>query len=169
MAERQKVLGKDYSDDFRTVTINFLGTDDTLTVNVEALPEAVRKQAICHGLVQKLGDAAAGESGVAAYDAVMTVYERLVAGDWTKVREGVGPRPSIVAEAVCRVLEKAGKVFNRAAKIIEYTGKDSKAKRDGALANAVVKAEFDAIQAERAMERADKSAALAVGASVDSL
>jgi hypothetical protein len=55
-------------------------------------------------------------------------------------------------------LEKAGKTFDRVAKIAEYTGKDSKAKRDGALANAVVKAAFDEIQAERAIYRAAKSA-----------
>jgi hypothetical protein len=73
MAERQKVLSKDYSDDFRTVTIKFLGTSDVLTVNVAGLPEAIRNQAICHGLVQKLGDAAAGEAGTDAYDAVMSV------------------------------------------------------------------------------------------------
>lgn len=71
----------------------------TLVISPLNLNEAIRSQAIMHGLKQKLVDAAAisrdTDTGRAAtidtkYEAVREVYERLLAGEWNKTRTGEG-------------------------------------------------------------------------------
>ena len=72
---------------------------ETLRINVRDLSETIAYQALCHGLKQKLVDAAAisrnpdtGRSATVTdkYNAVREVYERLLAGQWNKVRDGAG-------------------------------------------------------------------------------
>ena len=69
----------------------------TLTMQVGDLAPTIIAQAIMHGLKQKLVDAAAisrdPETGKTAtietkYAAVKEVYDRLLAGEWNKRREG---------------------------------------------------------------------------------
>lgn len=169
MADKTKVLDKDYSDDFKTVTIKFLESGEVLSFDIGTLKPETVVQAACHGLVQKLGDAAAGKQGDEAYDAVMAVYERLVAGDWSKARESAGPRPSMVAEAVIRAKEAAGLTVDKAAILAKYTGKDAGDARKAALSNAAVKAAYDQLKLESAQARAAKSQAAASGVDVSSL
>jgi len=66
-----------------------------------------------HGLKQKLVDAAAisrnPETGRAAsvedkYQAVKTVYDRLLAGQWNAPREGGGTTGGLLLQALCRLL-----------------------------------------------------------------
>lgn len=162
MAERNKVLSKDYADDFSNVTIKFLESGEVLTVNISALSAEVRAQAICHGLIQKLGDAAAGETGDEAYNSVMGVYERIAAGEWAKVREKGEVRPTIVAEAVIRAAQADGHVIDdakRAAVVAKYTGKDAAPARKAALSNVKVAAAAEAIRRELADARLAKRAA----------
>jgi len=121
-----------------------------------------------HGLAQKLGDTYAGKTVAEAIEAVETVLERLAADDWVKAREGAGARPSLVVDAIIAALVAAGQVVDEARKagIVEKT-KD-KADRDAALANPVIKAEYERIKAERAAARASKAAAAAEGQTLDS-
>lgn len=67
--------------------------------NANGLREEIRQAALMHGLKQKLVDAAAisrnPDTGRSAsvedkYHAVYEVYERLLAGEWNKRREGGG-------------------------------------------------------------------------------
>jgi hypothetical protein len=68
-----------------------------ITIRAKDISDSVLEQALLHGLKQKLVDAAAisrnTETGRAAstqdkFDAVKEVYDRLLAGQWNKGREG---------------------------------------------------------------------------------
>lgn len=155
-APRAKVLEKDYSDDFAVVTIKFLESGDSLEVNVGDLSEEIRSAALCHGLVQKLGDAAAGKSGDDAREAVMSVYERLIAGDWTKGKDVSGPRPSMVADAVMAHLTATNTPFEKEAILSKYTGKGTEDNRKRALGNAGVKYQYEKIKLDRQTARLAK-------------
>jgi hypothetical protein len=162
-SERKRVLDKDYADDFTSVTVKLLETGETATIDVASLSDEIRAQAICHGLLQKIGDAAAGKSGDEAAEAVLAVVERLRAGDWT-IKGEAGPRPTLVAEAVMAVCDADGVAYDRAAVIAKYTGKDGEPARKKALANPAVRAAYEAKRAEAAVARAAKMAEKAKGA-----
>ena len=83
-----------------------------LALTASQLTHNVMEYAIFHGLKQKLVDAAAisrnPETGRAAsvedkYQAVKTVYDRLLAGQWNAVREGGGATGGLLLQALCRM------------------------------------------------------------------
>lgn len=72
---------------------------DAMTVRMSDLTPAIATQCLMHGLKQKLVDAAAisrnpdtGRSATVGdkYNAVREVLDRLLSGQWNKVREGAG-------------------------------------------------------------------------------
>lgn len=80
-----------------------------LTVGLDALTPEIQRAAMLHGLKQKLVDAAAisrdTATGKAAtietkYDAVREVYDRLMAGEWNKKREGGGATSGLLKRAL---------------------------------------------------------------------
>ena len=83
-----------------------------LVLHPDELTGDITFAAIMHGLKQKLVDAAAisrnPETGRAAtvedkYQAVKTVYDRLLAGQWNAVREGGGATGGLLLQALCRM------------------------------------------------------------------
>lgn len=84
-----------------------------IELNPVDLADSVYKQAVYHGLKQKLVDAAAisrnPETGRSAsiedkYQAVKTVYDRLLAGHWNAVRgEGGTGTGGLLFAALCRM------------------------------------------------------------------
>ena len=83
-----------------------------LAITASQLTNNVMEYAIFHGLKQKLVDAAAisrnPETGRAAsvedkYQAVKTVYDRLLAGQWNATREGGGATGGLLLQALCRM------------------------------------------------------------------
>ena len=84
-----------------------------IELNPVDLADSVYKQAVYHGLKQKLVDAAAisrnPETGRSAsiedkYQAVKTVYDRLIAGHWNAVRgEGGTGTGGLLFAALCRM------------------------------------------------------------------
>ena len=85
-----------------------------LTLDAGRLGEEVLKAAMLHGLKQKLVDAAAisrnPETGRAAsvedkYEAVRTVYDRLLTGHWNAQREGAGAGGGLLLQALCRMYD----------------------------------------------------------------
>lgn len=85
---------------------------ETLTLRADRLNTDIQQQAMLHGLKQKLVDAAAisrnPETGRAAsvedkFQAVKTVYDRLLAGAWNAVREGGGATGGLLLQALCRM------------------------------------------------------------------
>ena len=85
----------------------------TLTIKPAELSKSIIAQAIMHGLKQKLVDAAAisrnTETGRAAsvadkFEAVREVYDRLLAGEWNKRREGgASAAGGLLFRALCRM------------------------------------------------------------------
>lgn len=89
---------------------------ESLTIKPAELSPTIVAQAIMHGLKQKLVDAAAisrnPETGRAAsvadkFDAVKEVYDRLLAGEWNKRREGGagGSSGGLLFRALCRMYD----------------------------------------------------------------
>lgn len=83
-----------------------------IELNPVDLADSVYKQAVYHGLKQKLVDAAAisrnPETGRSAsiedkYQAVKTVYDRLLAGAWNATREGGGATGGLLLQALMRM------------------------------------------------------------------
>ena len=83
-----------------------------LAITASQLSNHVMEYAIFHGLKQKLVDAAAisrnPETGRAAtvedkFQAVQTVYDRLLAGQWNATREGGGATGGLLLQALCRM------------------------------------------------------------------
>ena len=84
-----------------------------LAITASQLPNHVMEYAIYHGLKQKLVDAAAisrnPETGRAAsvedkYQAVKTVFDRLLTGQWNATREGGGGNAGgLLLQALCRM------------------------------------------------------------------
>ena len=97
--------------DGNTLTLTF-ANGETLTMRGDALNSDVQQYAMMHGLKQKLVDAAAisrnPETGRAAtvedkFQAVKTVYDRLLAGQWNATREGGGATGGLLLQALCRM------------------------------------------------------------------
>ena len=85
----------------------------TIVVQVGDLPASIIGDALMHGLKQKLVDAAAmsrnPDTGRAAsiddkYNAVAEVADRLMVGQWNKVREG-GATGTLLFRALCQLYE----------------------------------------------------------------
>lgn len=83
-----------------------------LAITANQLTNHVMEYAIFHGLKQKLVDAAAisrnPETGRPAtvedkYQAVKTVYDRLLTGQWNATREGGGNAGGLLLQALCRM------------------------------------------------------------------
>lgn len=83
----------------------------TLNLDATHLHDDIRQHAIMHGLKQKLVDAAAisrnTETGRPAsvndkYEAVKTVYDRLLSGAWNAIREG-GGTGGLLLQALCHI------------------------------------------------------------------
>ena len=83
-----------------------------LAITASQLTNNVMEYAIFHGLKQKLVDAAAisrnPETGRAAsvedkYQAVKTVYDRLLCGSWNATREGGGATGGLLLQALVRM------------------------------------------------------------------
>ena len=94
-----------------TLALTF-ANGETLTMRGDALNSDVQQYAMMHGLKQKLVDAAAisrnPETGRPATvgdknQAVKTVYDRLLAGQWNSTREGGGNAGGLLFQALCRM------------------------------------------------------------------
>lgn len=93
------------------LTLKF-ANGECLVLDIARVAQEVQNQAMLHGFKQKLLDAAAlsrnPETGRTAtiedkYQAVRTVYDRLLAGQWNATREGGGPPGGLLLQALCRM------------------------------------------------------------------
>lgn len=95
------------------LTLSF-ANGETLMIHGDALHTDVQQYALMHGLKQKLVDAAAisrnPETGRAAtvedkFQAVKTVYDRLLTGSWNAIREGGTATGGLLLQALCRMYD----------------------------------------------------------------
>lgn len=86
------------------------------------LPKVV-KELTMHGLMQKGGDPAAGETGEDVEEAVTGTTEMILAGNFYAEREKGEARPSLLAEAVWEFKREQAQIKNREVdgKTVEYT------------------------------------------------
>jgi hypothetical protein len=130
---------------------------ETLELRASQLNSDILEQAVWHGLKQKLVDAAAisrnTETGRAAsvadkFDAVKEVYDRLLAGEWNKRREGGagGSAGGLLFRALCRMY--AGK--KDADAIREFLDGKTDAEKAALRKNSKVAAIIEEIRAESA-------------------
>lgn len=124
-----------------------------LTVDANNLNPEVRDYATMHGLKQKLVDAAAisrnPETGRAAsikdkYNAVKTVFDRLLMGQWNAPREGGGGSGGLLFRALVRMY--AGKKTEDA--IREFLESKTDAEKTALRKNPKVAAIIEEIRAE---------------------
>lgn len=120
------------------------------------------------GISEKYGNSYAGAKGDAdaAEEMFLSMQEQLKAGTWVERAEGVGPRPSLIADAIIAALmESNQKVDNARANAIREKVKD-KAVREGALKDPVIKKHFELAKIKRAQERLDATTEKAKGQKV---
>lgn len=91
-------------------TFTFMRSSTNFTFDLTKVNNDVARELFLHGIVQKVGDAAAGKSGIEADSAMAKVADALYAGEWSS--RGAG-EPDWVqhARAILRekVKAKAGK------------------------------------------------------------
>ena len=143
----------------RSVRIEFR-TGEIVLQEVAKLPAEIQNRLTLHGLSQKLGDSYASISDIGeSIEACQSVQERLQLGDWVKAREGAGPRPTMVVDAVVAALIADGQDVSdeRKAKIV--TVLSDKDERKAALKDPVIKAQYEGIRAAAAAKRAKEAKA----------
>jgi hypothetical protein len=95
--KKAKRLKKDLATDPGKLIIEVIGGSlGARTFDPSTLPENVKDQLPAFALSHKLGDAAAGKSGIEAEEAITKVWEGLVAGDWS-VRAPAQPKVAVSA------------------------------------------------------------------------
>lgn len=103
------------------IVFNVIGQDKPLVLNVAELSDHVRNQAMTHGLVQKISDAAAlskNDDGTPAdpadkFAAMATVVTRLTEGNWKKPAGEVTQPTGLIFRAyytvICAAMKSAKK------------------------------------------------------------
>ncbi len=79
--KRTKKLSKGIVDGVAVFNEKITGAE--LRYPLADLSDVIKEHLVGHGLLQKLGDAAAGKEGQEAVDSINKVWEGLVKGDWT--------------------------------------------------------------------------------------
>ena len=152
------------ADDFGSLTLNF-SHGKQLVLTIAHLTPQISAYALMHGLKQKLVDAAAiscnPETGRSAtiedkYEAVAGVYDRLLAGEWNKPREGgAAVAGGLLFKALCRMYATKTPEYIR-----EFLAKKTDAEKAALRKNPRVAEIIETIKAENAKDDDGSSDAL---------
>lgn len=142
-----------------------------LILNAGDVPTDTCQVAMVRGLAEKVRDTYAGSQTVdEAYDDASAMIEKLLAGEWLSEREGGGPGIGLFMEALQRVKEGAGLVFDIEAAKARYSGKEgSEARKSALLGNAQLRGMYATVKAERAAANLEAKAADAPTVSAEDL
>lgn len=140
---------------------------ETCSLELKALPKAIRDVAMVRGVAEKVRDTYAGAESVGdAYELASDMIGRLMENEWLSAREGGGPRMTMLLTAIEEVKTKAGLTFDFEASRAKYVATDedtdeekaAKAKaRASASANPEVAAVLERLKQEAAARRAAKA------------
>lgn len=95
-----------------TITINiptefdFRRSGVVFRCNPSALPSTIIEQLVLHGIVQKVGDSAAGKNEADAKTAMQSTWDTLASGDWGKTRAGDSDPLAVYRQGVIRDMLK---------------------------------------------------------------
>ena len=135
--------------------------ETTLEVSANELPQEIQRQVMVHGLSQVIGDAYSGEKDPSsAVEIAKAKIERLKAGHWRKPTESTsaGPRVNQLAEALARATGKdVQECAQKVAQMKEAEDGDEQIK--ALRAHPQVKAQLEAIKAEKAQAKAKQLSA----------
>ena len=146
--QRKSYARKEYDLEKGTLTFSF--SDKTSQViDLNKMPDGMKKQAQFHGFSQKIGDTAASVDNLAEYkEAITEEVTKLMAGLWKSPSKGVG---GLLGQAIINVHEKAEKPYDIAKiKAAVSTAEGRKAIK----ANPVYLAEFQRLDAEAKIRKA---------------
>lgn len=102
MARFEKAT-KSYNEETGEVRFEF-ANGNSLAININDVPEAVKNHALAHGLLQKIGDSYAGADTVEdAYEAANDTLTTIKSGDWKAARAGVGAGGGDLIKALAAV------------------------------------------------------------------
>lgn len=152
----------------RVLTLAF-SNGQALELDADQLTDVIVEQAIMHGLKQKLVDAAAISRDPATgrtatidtkFAAVKEVFDRLLAGEWNKRREGAGAvTGGLLFAAMCRVYATTKTPEEVKTYLATKTDEEkAQMRKIGKIAAAI-----EAIKAERAKPTEVDEAALLAG------
>lgn len=111
--QRQRDIRAEVNPDTGILALAF-SNGQKIQLHVSEMPDAVRAMATLHGFKQKLVDAAAiardpatGKSATIRqkYEAVKTVYDRLMSGEWNAERGDGTSGAGLLFQALCRLYE----------------------------------------------------------------
>lgn len=145
-----KRLNKSFDIQSATVSFEVVG-GETLVLDVSKLNAETRERAMYHGLLQKIGDAAAGEETAEEIaTSLRTVIGQLEDNNWKAIREsaGGGARVGLLVSALARITSRSE---SDCAAAIDQLDDDTRKKLKG---DPRVKAAMAAIRAERAQAAA---------------
>jgi hypothetical protein len=154
-SKASRFCDKDYDIDSGVATFKF-GNGTTLEQNVDELPQAVQRQLMLHGFMQKVGDSYASAKGnySEGIENAQDVIGNLKAGEWGSTREGEGkPRLGELSAAIARVKAITLEVATTA---VEAAPEE---KRKIWRAHPKIKAAIAAIRAEKAQKELEAAAA----------
>lgn len=144
-----------------------------MTSEIWASLPTVVKNLTMHGIMQKCGDPAAGETGEDVEEAVTGLCEMVLAGNFYAEREKGEARPSMLAEAVWEYKREQGQVSTNEAGveiatkkdgttetladiIARYAGKDGAPARKLAMQNSRVKVILAKMREDAARKRREQ-------------
>lgn len=130
-----------------------------LVVEPAAFNPTISRCLLLHGISQKIGDSyASAKDAAEAFETASALYEALAGEDgvWLQRGESAGPRASLLAEAMVRVVPDKYPTLEAAVERLSTLTKEERAARAKIPA---VAAAIETIKAERATARAAKLAA----------
>lgn len=135
-----------------TITFTFTGMEPVV-VSVDGLSADIRREAMFHGVSQKLGDSFAGAKTVAeAREAFDAVLESLQDGEWNRGREGSG---TIFAEAISELTGRERAEVDALLKRLRDGSDEEKKVYRAAISEPNVQKRVAEIRLERAQKAAD--------------
>jgi hypothetical protein len=86
-------MAKKLTKEVKGAVLHITVGEESLVFDSDELSDSIKFNLAMHGLSQKLGDSAAGKEGEEAVKSIKTVWDGLVAGNWT-VRAPAGEKIS---------------------------------------------------------------------------
>jgi flavin-binding protein dodecin len=169
-AKRASVAKKETAEDASSVTFTF-SNGHSFTAAVSDFSDSIKARLLAHGISQKIGDSYASVKGIVddAIENAEATYETLKNGEWSDRAEGVGPRPSMVADAIAQTLRDTGETVDEARMLSIREKVKVKETREGALKNPAIKAVYEQMRLEAAKARTQAAIEAAKNAPAGSL